>query len=386
MTDGEGRLVGQVRRRLAAATVRGAPPDDLDALVRRRDRVLGAEDIAALAARVGSQIHGAGALQALLDEPGVSDVLVNGPGSVWVDRGRGLERRDLDLGDHAQVRALAVRLAATGGRRLDDAAPVVDARLPDGTRLHAVLPPLAVDGPVLSLRVLRRAALPLGTLVATGTVAPLVADVLDGLVRRRANGLVTGATGAGKTTLLAALLALVPADERVVCLEESGELDPEHPHTVRLVARRPNVEGAGEVDLTRLVREALRMRPDRIVLGECRGAEVREMLAALNTGHEGSWATLHANAAQDVPARLEALAALAGMAPAAVTAQAASALDVVVHLRRDGGRRRVAQIGEVLRDGADLVVREVLRVDAADVVHRGPGWPAFAARWCGGPP
>ena len=286
-----------------------------------------------------------------------------------------------DLGGPAQVRALAVRLAAAGGRRLGDAEPLVDARLPDGTRLHAVLPPIAVDGPLLSLRVLRRAAFPLDALVASGSVAPLVARTLVGLVLRRANLLISGATGTGKTTLLAALLALVPPEQRVVCLEESGELDPDHPHVVRLVSRRPNVEGAGQVDLTRLVRESLRMRPDRIVLGECRGAEVREVLGALTTGHEGSWATVHANAAQDVPARLEAMGALAGMSPAAVAAQAGAALDAVVHVRRDGGRRRVAQLGAVRREGAGLRVEEVLAVDETGTLRAGRGWPEFARRW-----
>ena len=379
-TDAE--LVGGVRRRLARATARGEDPEDLRRLVRRQGTVLGAEDVTALAAMVGSSTHGAGPLQVLVDEPGVSDVLVNGPGSVWVDRGAGLEKRDVDVGDDVQLRALAVRLAAAGGRRLDDAAPVVDARLPDGTRLHAVLPPLAVDGPQISLRVLRPSAFPLGALVAAGSVEPTVAGILTSLVRRRANVLISGATGSGKTTLLSALLALVPADERIVCLEESGELDPDHPHVVRLVARRPNVEGAGGVDLTQLVREALRMRPDRIVIGECRGAEVREMLTALSTGHAGSWATVHANSAQDVPARLEALAALAGLTPAAVAAQAAGALDVVVHLRRDAGRRRVAQIGEVARVETSLVVREVLSVDVGGAVRHAADWPDFARRWC----
>ncbi len=359
-----------------------AEPSD-GARLARRPGPWDDEDVAALAARVGRGSPDAGPLQVLLDEPGVSDVLVNGPGSVWVDRGAGLERCEIDVGERGDVRALAVRLAAVGGQRLDDASPVVDARLPDGTRLHAVLPPLAVDGPVISLRVLRRAAFPLPALVRCGSVAPVVAAVLTGLVLRRANVLVSGATGTGKTTLLGGLLALVPHDERIVCLEESGELDPDHPHVVRLVARRANVEGAGEVDLTRLVREALRMRPDRIVLGECRGAEVREVLTALSTGHEGSWATLHAQAAEEVPARLTALAALAGMSPQTVAAQAAGAVDAVVHLRRDGGRRRVAQLGEVLREGAGLVVREVLAVDPEGRARYGERWPAFAHRWTG---
>ena len=374
-------MIGEIRRRMAHGAARGEPSPEIARVVRASGAALGAEDIAALAARVAERTHGAGPLQALLDEPGVSDVLVDGTGTVWVDRGAGLEVRRVDLGGPAQVRALAVRLAAAGGRRLDDAEPLVDARLPDGTRLHAVLPPIAVDGPLLSLRVLRRAAFPLDALVASGSVAPLVARTLVGLVLRRANVLISGATGTGKTTLLAALLALVPPEQRVVCLEESGELDPDHPHVVRLVSRRPNVEGAGQVDLTRLVRESLRMRPDRIVLGECRGAEVREVLGALTTGHEGSWATVHANAAQDVPARLEAMGALAGMSPAAVAAQAGAALDAVVHVRRDGGRRRVAQLGAVRREGAGLRVEEVLAVDETGTLRAGRGWPDFARRW-----
>lgn len=193
--------------------------------------------------------------------------------------------------------------------------------------------------------------------------------------------LVTGATGTGKTTLLAALLSLVPADERIVCIEEAAELQPDHPHVVRLVARRPNVEGAGEIDLAALVRHALRMRPDRVVLGECRGADVREVLTALNTGHDGGCATLHANAVADVPARLEALGALAGMTPRAVAAQAASALDVVVHLRRSRGRRYVAEVGTVTGGSDGLVVEPVLECGPDGRAVRGPAWPAAARRW-----
>lgn len=325
------------------------------------------------------RLPGAGALQELLAEPGVSDVVVNGPRSVWVDRGGGLEPVELDVGD---VRALAVRLVAAAGERLDDAAPVADASLPGGTRVHAVLPPVAAEGPLISLRTLRRRAFDLAELVALGTVHPRVADVLAALVARRANVLVSGGTGTGKTTLLATLLSLVPGHERIVCIEEAVELAPAHPHVVHLVARRPNVEGAGEVTLADLVRHALRMRPDRIVLGECRGAEVREVLTALNTGHDGGCATVHANAPADVPARLAALGSLAGMTPAAVAAQAVSALDAVVHLRRDAGRRRVAQVAAVVAtaDGR-WGVAPVLDVDPDGVLRTGDAWPGFAARW-----
>lgn len=359
-----------------------APPGlpEVGRLVREVGPPRGSLGLADLAGAVHAAVAGAGPLQPLLEEPGVTDVLVAEAGAVWVDRGHGLERCDVDVGDDAQVRALAVRLAAAGGRRLDDASPVVDARLPDGTRLHAVLPPIAQGGTVLSLRVLRRQRLALADLVRSGMVHPMLAEALAALVRARATVLVSGATGSGKTTLLATLLALVPPDERIVCLEESGELAPRHPHVVRLVAREPNVEGVGGVDLVALVRAALRMRPDRLVLGECRGAEVREVLAAFNTGHDGSWATLHANAVEDVPARLEAMAALAGLDAAALGAQAAAALDAVVHLRRRAGVRWVAQVGAVALVDGRLSVEEVAAVDRGRL-RLGPGWWAFARRW-----
>lgn len=322
----------------------------------------------------------AGPLQRWLDAPGVTDVLVNGPHDVWVDRGTGPERVELDLGDPERVRALAVRMAAAGGQRLDDACPVADGRLPDGTRLHAVLAPPAQGCTVLSLRTLRQQAFTLDELVAAGSVAPSLAPVLAGLVARRANLLVTGATGTGKTTLLSALLSLADPRERIVCIEESPELTPAHPHVVRLAARRANVEGAGALGLDALVRAALRMRPDRIVLGEARGGEVREVLAALNTGHDGGCATLHANTAADVPARIEALAALAGMGRDAVAAQAASALHAVVHLRRDAGVRRVAEVAAVgRRPGGELEVDLALAADADGAVRTGPAWPRIAA-------
>lgn len=306
----------------------------------------------------------------------MTDLLVNGPREVWIDRGLGLERwaeagaasvRDAD------VRELAVRLASLAGRRLDDASPVVDARLPDGSRLHAVLPPVADGGVLLSLRAVRSQALSLDDLVAAGTLTSAGAEVLAGLVAQRASMLVTGATGAGKTTLLASLLSLVDPAERIVVIEEAGEVQPAHPHVVRLVERRANVDGAGAVGLDRLVREALRMRPDRIVLGECRGAEVREVMLALNTGHRGGFATLHANALADVPARLTALAALAGMSETAAAVNAHAAFDAVVHVERAEGLRRVTGIGVFAREGAVLQTVEAATWVAGQM-RRGPGW------------
>ena len=376
-------LLADVRTRLARSG--GAPSAELvTQVVRDCGAVLGSRALADLVAAVRAELLGAGPLQSLLEEVDVTDVLVNGPRDVWVERAGRLERVDVDLGGPEQVRALAVRLAAAGGQRLDDASPMVDARLPDGTRLHAVLPPIGGAGTLLSLRVLRRRAFTLTDLVAAGGVARGFDPVLRALVATRANVLISGATGTGKTTLLATLLSLVPPTERIVCIEESGELEPDHPHVVRLLARRANVEGVGEVGLPDLVRHALRMRPDRIVLGECRGAEVREVLTALNTGHEGGWATVHANTAADVPARLEALAALAGMGRESVAAQAASALHAVVHLRRDGGERYLSEVAVVTRDArGELEVVPALRVvrgAAAGDVERGPGWAQLAGR------
>lgn len=296
----------------------------------------GAGGLARLNRHVRADVEGAGPmLQPLLETEGVTDVLV-GAGHTWIDRGRGLENIAEAALPEAQTRALAVRMAASCGRRLDDACPVVDATLPDGTRLNAVLPPLSADGTLICLRTKRRSAFTLGQLVEAGTVAPGLDSVLAALIEVRASCLITGATGTGKTTLLAALLGLVSATERIVCIEEAAELRPDHPHVLHLQERGDNVQGVGAVPMSALVRTALRMRPDRIVLGECRGPEVRDVLTALNTGHEGGWATLHANSPADVPARLTALGALAGLDETAVAAQAVSALDAVIHLRRSG--------------------------------------------------
>ena len=307
-----------------------------------------------------SEIGGAGVLDPLLSDPDVTDVLVNGPGEVWVDRGAGLVRSALRFADEAAVRRLAVRLASGAGRRLDDAQPWVDARLAGGIRLHAVLPPVAPGGTCLSLRVPRRRVFSLAELVAGRAVPPDGAALLDALVLSRTAFLVTGGTGTGKTTLLSALLSLADPGDRLLLVEDASELAPAHPHVVRLESRPANVEGAGEVALRDLVRQALRMRPDRLVVGEVRGPEVVDLLAALNTGHEGGAGTLHANSAYDVPARLEALAASAGMGRDALHSQLASGLRVVVHLVRapGGGARRIAQLCVLSRGPLGLVAAD----------------------------
>lgn len=289
--------------------------------------VLGVDGRRLAVASLADRLVGLGPLAPLVADPEVCDVLVNGDGRVWVERGQGVEPTTLVI-PADELRPLASRLAGLAGRRLDDAQPWVDGTLPGGVRLHAVLPPLAEGGPHLSLRIARRRPGGVAALEALGAVGPEVADVLRALVRARVGFLVTGGTGAGKTTVLGALLGECPPHERIVVVEDVRELDPDHPHVVRLQGRTPNVEGVGEVSLAVLVREALRMRPDRLVVGEVRGPEVRDLLAALNTGHEGGAGTVHANGPAEVPARLEALGSLAGM-PREAGARAGAVVSVL---------------------------------------------------------
>lgn len=305
-------------------------------------------------------------LELLLTSPGVTDVLINGR-DVWVDRGGGLTRQEMDLGTAQDSRGLAVRMAAAAGRRLDDASPVVDAVLGDRFRLHAVLPPVSREGASISLRVVRTEPFTVEELIESGTLGGEIAAELVAAVEHSKSLLICGGTGAGKTTLLASLLGHVPPDQRIVCIEEVSELAIDHPHVVRLQSRPANVEGEGEVSLDDLVRAAVRMRPDRLVLGECRGAEVREVLTAMNTGHSGSCATIHANSIQDVPARLFALGALAGMDQPTVSALAAPAFDLLVFMERDHvGNRRVTSVGELVVEGGRLTGVTMTRL--ADVL------------------
>jgi pilus assembly protein CpaF len=289
-----------------------------------------------------------------------TDLLVDSAGDLWVDEGGALVRAASWVLAEPEVRALAVRLIAAGGRHVDEAHPCVDVRLADGIRVHVVLPPISTGGTLISIRMPRRSRPRLDELGMVDTAG------LAGLrraVARRENILITGAAGAGKTTLLAALLAEAPPTERIVLVEDVAELSIDHPHVVGIEARQPNLEGAGGIGLDALVREALRMRPDRLVVGECRGPEVRELLGALNTGHDGGAGTLHANSLADVPARLEALGALAGMTETALARQAVSAIHRVVHVQRDGGRRRVAAQGRLVEDARGRLAIEELRVD-----------------------
>ncbi|BBZ11690.1 conjugal transfer protein [Mycobacterium branderi] len=344
-----------MRERLAAEAAPLRPTVVADAIRAESGGVLGDTEVLSSLRTLQTELTGAGILEPLLCAEGTTDVLVTAPDSVWVDDGNGLRRSDIRFEDDAAVRRLAQRLALAAGRRLDDAQPWVDGQLTGvGTgrfavRLHAVLPPIAAAGTCLSLRVLRPATQDLAALTAAGAIAPQAAGLLGEIIAARLAFLVSGGTGAGKTTLLAAMLGAVSPDERIVCVEDAAELAPPHPHLVKLVARCANVEGVGEVTVRQLVRQALRMRPDRIVVGEVRGAEVVDLLAALNTGHDGGAGTVHANNPGEVPARLEALGALGGLDRAALHSQLAAAVQVLVHVARDrAGRRRVSEIA-VLR-------------------------------------
>lgn len=333
------------RRALAAAD--GAPPG-----VRMR----ASEGVRPAAARARRELPDHPALAPLRDvlsDPAVTDVFVNGTDGLFIDRGRGVEPVAGWRAGADELRALAVALIGIGGRHLDDGTPLVDVRWEHGARVHAVLPPVACSGAAISIRLPDVDVPDLDELGRRGMFDAATGARLEALVAGRAKLLVTGATGAGKTTLLGALLGRVPASERIVTIEDVAELRLSHPHHVRLEARQPNLEGAGAVPLARLVREALRMRPDRLVVGECRGEEVRELLMALNTGHDGGAGTVHAGSLRDLPARLDALGALAGLDDHATARQVVSAIGVVVHVERgsDGVRRIVGFARPVLDDG-----------------------------------
>lgn len=372
---GPGPLVEEVRRRLAAEPGALTPHRVADAL-RAAGRPVGDATVLAVYESLRREIVGAGPLEPLLALPDVTDVLVNGPGPVRVDRGRGPEESTVVLGSEDECRRLAQRLVAGGGRRIDDAAPWADVRLPDGTRCHAVLAPIARPGTAISLRVPHRGGFSLAGLHAAGALSDEAHDLLRGVVAARLAFLVSGGTGTGKTTLLGALLGAVDPAERIVVVEDAAELRPDHPQVVGLEARPANLEGTGAVVLRDLVRQALRMRPDRLVVGEVRDAAVVDLLAALNTGHEGGCGTLHANSAADVPARVEALALTAGLDRAAAHSQLASAIDVVLHLVRDRGtgRRRLGEIAVLVRDADGWVRTETAASFALDAaLTEGPG-------------
>lgn len=352
--------------------------------LRRHGQALTPEQTSASMQTLADDLTGLGPLAPLARRPGVTDILVDGEGTVWTDGPNGLSRDTLHLAPE-QVRQVAVRLLTQGGRRLDAAEPFADTQI-GGARVHAVLPPIAEGGVQLSIRLPAARSVGLAELSRGWPHSTDWTAVLEHLVHAHANVLISGATGSGKTTLLAALLAQADPGERILTVEDTRELRPDHPHVIPLQARAANAEGAGAVSLSDLVRQALRMRPDRLVVGECRGAEVVDFLAAMNTGHRGAWGTLHANSAQDVPARLAAMGALAGLDPAALTLQASAAVDAVLHVERTPVGRRPVTLAMVGRphqkdplpgQGPRPERLEVIPVlqDDGDQLTWGPGLP-----------
>lgn len=358
-------LVDRVRGRLASSGT-AVTRAEVARAVREESGLAGHDDILVATDRMTQEFVGAGPLEPLLRAPGTTDVLVTAPDQVWCDGVDGLRRTDIAFSDEESVRRLAQRLALACGRRLDDAQPFVDAWLPGRVRLHAMLPPIAAGGTCISLRVLRQAGHDLAALRELGAFDDTVHRTLEAIVEARLAFVITGGTGAGKTSLLNALLGEVSPHERIVCVEDAGELAPNHPQFVRLIARPPNVEGAGEVTLADLVRQGLRMRPDRLIVGEVRGSEVCDLLNALNTGHDGGAGTVHANSPAEVPARMEALAALGGLSRSALHSQLSAAFHVVLHMRRErDGTRRLTDVGVFDRDGDTVrVVHDRTRLKA----------------------
>ena len=350
-----------------------------EAIMRLKAPGKGIGDVGSALEELDARLNGLGEVLApLLRLPGITDILVNST-RVWGDCGRGVEPIDDGFSSEEEVRALAITMAAICGKRLDDAVPIVDGILPMGVRVHAVIPPLSGEGTIISLRIPARGGLTLEQMRKGASIDDTTQQILSRMLEVRCNVLISGATGSGKTTLLSALLSSISVNERLICIEEMSELHPAHPHVVHLQARQANTQGRGEVSLSELVRAAMRMRPDRIILGECRGGEVRDIMSALNTGHRGSFATIHANTPAEVPARLSALGALVGMSAEATHVQARAAFDLVVHMERSVGSygntgRRVAQIGVFGLERGELTCSCAYRIDRRGRGSTGPAW------------
>jgi len=329
------------------------------------------------------EMLGLGPLEPLLADPGISDILVNGPRQTWIERRGRLERSAVCFDDDAHLRRVIDRIVSRVGRRIDEMSPMVDARLPDGSRVNAVIPPLAIDGPSLSIRRFGSEAMTLQELVRLQALPAAMAALIGALVQARLNVLVSGGTGSGKTTLLNAMSAHIPANERIITIEDAAELQLQQPHVVRLESRPPNIEGEGEVSQRALLRNSLRMRPDRIILGEVRGAEVLDMLQAMNTGHDGSMTTLHANSPRDALTRLEHMLGMGGLQldTRAMRQQIGSALTVVIQVSRlSDGQRKVVSLQEITGTEGDVIsMQEVFRFEQTGLDGQGRVQGRFVA-------
>lgn len=316
-----------------------------------------------LVSEVNHELFGLGPLEPLLADPTISDILVNSHSKIYIERKGKLEKTSIAFKDDEHLMRVIERIVSTVGRRIDEAQPMVDARLPDGSRVNAIIPPLAIDGPTLSIRRFGTDPLKMAALIENGALTKEIAILFEMCVRARLNIIISGGTGAGKTTLLNALSAYIPADERIVTIEDSAELQLQQPHVVRLETRPPNIENKGEVTQRDLVRNALRMRPDRIVVGEVRGSETIDMLQAMNTGHDGSLTTVHANSPRDALSRMETMIQMAGMrlSDRAMRQQMGSAIDVVIQVARlTDGTRRITSISEITGMEGDTITMQEL--------------------------
>jgi pilus assembly protein CpaF len=329
------------------------------------------------------ETFGFGPLEMLLKDPTVSDILVNGPFKVYVERRGKLEKTDVKFRDNAHLMQIIDRIVSKVGRRVDETSPMVDARLPDGSRVNAIIPPLALDGPSLSIRRFGTNPLKLEDLLSFKAFTPEMAMLLEAAIKARLNIVISGGTGCGKTTLLNTLSAFIPTDERVVTIEDAAELQLQQDHVVRLETRPCNIEGKGAVTTRDLVRNALRMRPERIIIGECRGAEALDMLQAMNTGHAGSMTTLHANTTRDAQARLETMIMMAGMELPlkAMRQQIASAVDIIIQANRlQGGPRKVTTIAEICGMEQDVIImQDIFRYKQLGIDQNGRAFGQYEA-------
>jgi pilus assembly protein CpaF len=333
------------------------------------------DDRARIALELANDILGHGPLERLLEDETITEIMVNGPFDIWVEQGGRLHETTVRFNDDSHLRRIINKMVAQVGRRIDEGSPMVDARLPDGSRVNAVIPPLSLSGPLVTIRKFSKRRLDLDDMIKLGTLTSETVEFLQRCIRAELNMLISGGTGSGKTTLLNALSTAIPDSERIVTIEDAAELRLNQRHVLRLESRPRNLEGEGEVPIRQLVRNSLRMRPDRIVVGEVRGAEALDMLQAMNTGHDGSLSTVHSNTARDALSRIETMVLMAGidLPVRAIRQQVASALDAVIHLERlEDGSRRVTSIAEVQRMESDVItMQELFKFQIDEINHDG---------------